>query len=191
MKYLKRYIFFSFLIVISFSCGNKFFVRKDLIINKEIGIVVFIDRDTQKNRHFGEGDVFTAKDSLLPDFFIPTKFAKKVITKQDIVNTLSLDKSHDSYFFNLIRDCNEVDRQSSIERDCLSITLDTTIDEYLKSKNIYILPAEIYFIYSPFGKDYSEIHSSISLILNKKDIEINFQHRNYDIFRMDVLEHEW
>lgn len=190
MQYLKKYIFFISLFSSVLSCNHKFLVRKDLLINKEKGMVVFIDRESRKNRRFGEGDIFTVKDSLIPDFFIPTKLLK-TITKQDIINILSSKKLNDAYFFNLIRDCNETDRQSSIEKDCLHLTLDSNIDEYLKSKTIYILPTEIYYTYSPFGNDYFELHKSISLFFNKKEIKINFNRRSYDIIRMDVLEYDW
>jgi len=158
---------------------------------KEKGIVVFIDGESRKNRHFGEGDIFTIKDSLVPDFFIPTKQLKKIVTKKDILHILSMKHSNDSYFFNLIRDYNKTDRESSIDKDCLHLTLDSNINNYLKSKIIYIVPVEVSYLYSEFGNAYFDVHNSMNLFINNKKIGINFKQKSYDIFKMDVLEHDW
>ncbi len=187
-----RYLILMLLLIfIMNSCNIKFFVERDLIIQKETGIIFLFDNANYKNREFGEGDIFVIKDSLIPDFFISHKFASKPITKEAMLKAMFSNTTHSAHFINLIRDCKGTEKQTSIEIDSWPLEFDEPIDSYLKEKKIFLLPVEIQFVFSSVDREYPQINKSIILKHNSKSTKIEFMPKDYDIIDMKVIQYDW
>lgn len=173
----------------SISCNKKLFVDKHLIIEKKRGVMVFIDKESRRLRNMHNGDVFT--DSLIPDFFIAHNFTNKVVTKQEIDEVIFSKAEHNISFFYLLRDCNEIDRTSSINIDCLPIYLDNDIDEYLHSNKIYVQAAEIEFIRENLNREYYDLHKSLTIKYKAKFAYLRVNKGSLGILKTRVLEYDW
>lgn len=171
------------------SCTKKFFADKELIIGKTKGIAVFVNKESRNDRNSSNGHLFV--DSLIPDFFIPYKFSKNTINKEEIDKAILSNDSHNVSFFYLIRDCNEAERSAAIKFDCIPLLLDKNIDDYLHSNKIFVQPVEIHFIKANIDREYYTLRKNLDIFYQGKVIKLLFQNGSYDILSMDLLECNW
>lgn len=170
------------------SCNHKFLVNKENIVFKQTGIFVFIDKESQIFKP-SNGDVFN--DSLIKDFFIPFKFSKKnTMEIKDLKEVLKKNDAKPIHFFYIKDDCKTGERKI-----CLSLSktilLEKSIDTYLNSKKLSVLPVEIEYlrIKDNLGTDYYRIHKEENLTLYLDSTKINFILKSdyYDIVRFRFL----
>jgi hypothetical protein len=188
---MKKYInlFSLCLSIITYSCSNKFIVNKNYVINREKGVAVFIDKDSKRFRNIEKGDVFI--DSLIPDFFISYKFKKSIISRQDLNLALTGEANKNVSFFYLRGDCNETNRNSYVNQDAQEILLDTSIDNYLHSNKIFLVPVELEYLNNNIDREYYNLYKTQIIIYKQKRVNLIFNRGFLDVLKINVLEGEW
>jgi hypothetical protein len=151
--------------------------------------MVFMDNESRSFRNLGSGDVFT--DSLIPDFFIPHKFSNKIVSKTDLEEILFRRNDAKVSFVYLIRDCDQSQRQSSIEKESQEFVLDKSIDAYLNSNKLFILPVELRYIISNIDREYYNLHKELTLHYREHSLRLSFSPGSLEVLQMDVLENDW
>ena len=128
---------------------------------------------------------------LLPDFFIPYSFEKKIIARKDLEEVIIRSNEAKVSFCYLIRDCNDVERDSYIKLESQPLAFDKNIDNYVRSSKLLFLPGKIRFIKAKINREYYDLHKDLILVYNGKPFRLLFKSGSYDIVQIDVLQNEW